>query len=77
MNPDWTLWDYLTLAGCLLLVFGYLLVKIRQALSGQGGCGSCGKGCCSAPAQAESQEQQSIKINEIKSDPSALLKCKK
>jgi hypothetical protein len=47
MAHSWTVWDYLTLAGALLLVLGYVLLRIKNALEGQGGCGSCSKGCAS------------------------------
>ena len=47
MAGDWTLWDYLTLAGSLLLVIGYLLGRLRANLKARGRCQGC-TGCSHA-----------------------------
>jgi hypothetical protein len=65
MSSDWSLWDYLTIAGALFLVLGYVLVKIKKAMDGDGGCGGCSGCACSLPAQKHCPSETSVSVHEI------------
>jgi hypothetical protein len=43
VNGELTLWDHITLLGAMVVVIGYIILRVRIALNpNQGGCGGCG-----------------------------------
>ncbi|MEO5342539.1 MAG: hypothetical protein H7842_04225 [Gammaproteobacteria bacterium SHHR-1] len=68
MAYSWTVWDYLTLAVTLLVVLGYVLLRIKEALDGKSGCNSCCSGCGSNQCPAE-PPPNSLRGIEIRAEP--------